>query len=57
MPIIVMLVVLTGSFRFTGGAPVISGFKTIEACQRSIPTVEKIYDNIEKIECISLPSQ
>jgi hypothetical protein len=57
MPIIVMLIVLTGSFQFTGGAPVISGFKTIGACQRAIPTVRKLYDNIEKIQCISLPSQ
>lgn len=57
MPIVVMLIILTGSFKYTGGAPVISGFKTTDACRRAIPRVEKYYDNIEKTQCFSFPSQ
>jgi hypothetical protein len=57
MPIIVMIIVLTGSFHFPGGAPVIQGFQTISACEAAIPDVRKVYDGISKIECIALPSR
>ena len=57
MPIVVMLFTLSGSFGFTGGAPVISGFATIAACERAIPRIRQFYGSATKVECVSFPSE
>lgn len=57
MQIIVMIIVLSGSYGFTGGAPIIQGFKTIAACERAIPVVKKTYSNVEKIQCLALSQE
>lgn len=57
MPIVVMIIVLTGSYGFTGGAPIIQGFKTLAACERSIPAVKQVYNNVDKIQCLALPPE
>ncbi len=56
MPLFVLLITLSGSYGFTGGAPVIQGFHSIEACQRAIPAVQKFYASVDKIECLTLPA-
>ncbi len=57
MTVIVMLLTLSGSYGFTGGAPVIQGFRTMEACERAIPAVKRFYGTVDKIQCVSLPAQ
>jgi hypothetical protein len=59
MPLIIMLVTLSGSYGFTGGAPVIQGFKTIAACERAIPTIRQFYGKgtVKKAQCFSLASE
>ena len=56
IPIIAMLVTLTGGYGFTGGGPVIQGFRTVAACEAAIPAVRTFYGSVEKIQCLSLPS-
>jgi len=57
MPIILMLLTLSGSYGFTGGTTVIQGFKTIEACPRAIPVIREFYRSIKKVQCVSLPTE
>lgn len=57
MPIIVMLIVLSGSYDFTGGGPVIQGFQTVAACEAAIPSMRAFYGPVKKIQCVSIPSQ
>jgi hypothetical protein len=59
MPLIVMLLTLSGSYGFTGGAPVIQGFKTLAGCERAIPTVRQFYGKgtVEKAQCLSLAAE
>ena len=57
MPIIVMIITLSGSYGFTGGAPVIQGFKTVAACERAIPIVRKVYGAVEKVQCVLLKAE
>ena len=52
-----MIIVLSGSYGFTGGAPIIQGFTTIAACERAIPVVKKTYSNVEKIQCLALSQE
>lgn len=56
MSIFVMLITLSGSYGFTGGAPVIQGFHSLAACQAAIPKVSEFYKSTVKVECLSLPS-
>ena len=58
MPVIVMLITLSGSYGFTGGAPVIQGFKTTAACEQAIPAIKEFYgpNDVKKIQCVALPS-
>ncbi len=56
IPLIVMLLTLSGSYGYTGGAPVIQGFETLAACERAIPAVRQFYGDarVEKAQCLQL---
>lgn len=56
MQMFVMLITLSGSYGFTGGAPVIQGFHSIAACTKAIPAVRAVYKSADKIECVALPA-
>ena len=57
MPIIAMLITLTGSYNYTGGGPVIQGFHTAAACEAAISAVRAFYGSVKKVRCLSFPSQ
>lgn len=57
MPIIVMIITLTGSYGYTGGGPVIQGFSSIKACEKAIPLIHGVYaGKAEQIRCIAIPN-
>lgn len=57
MPIIVMIITLTGSYGYTGGGPVIQGFTSIKACEKAIPLVHGVYaERVDRIKCIAIPN-
>ena len=56
MSLFVMLITLSGSFGFTGGAPVIQGFRSLVAWEKAIPTVREAYPTADKVRCVELPA-
>ena len=54
MQLFVMLITLSGSFGFTGGAPVIQGFHSLAACEKAIPAVRAGYPSADKVQCVEL---
>lgn len=52
-----MLITPTGSYSYTGGGPVIQGFRTMAACEAAVPTGRAFYGSVQKPQCLSFRSR